>query len=201
MFAAVLFKSWSYLSSCSSHLFEVQIINLIFILYVLFFSHSMNGIYFQRVKFAFTNNKIPSTKLGFEQNVAKLFRICKTKSNLLTWMINEIHIVENYFWHIAQHCCDMYPIFGSRFQPLRDICLLPLESLQKVFALHIWLTTHTIEEMGKLQLAFMMILCFHELAHIILHNILKSLKNASPPKWLVLPFKSLCISQHSNNIV
>ena len=28
----------------------------------------------------------------------------------------------------------MYPIFGNRFQPLRDICLLPLESLQKVFA-------------------------------------------------------------------
>ena len=50
--------------------------------------------------------------------------------------------------------------FWSQFQPLRDICLLPLESLQKVFALHIWLTTHTIEEMGKLQLAFMMILVF-----------------------------------------
>ena len=82
-----------------------------------------------------------------------------------------------------------------------EICLLPLESLQKVFALHIWLTTHTIEEMGKLQLAFMMIPCFHELAQIILHKFLKRLKNASPPKWLVLPFKSLCISQHSNNIV
>ena len=91
--------------------------------------------------------------------------------------------------------------FWSQFQPLRDICLLPLESLQKVFALHIWLTTHTIEEMGKLQLAFMMIPCFHELAQIILHKFLKCLKNASPPKWLVLPFKSLCISQHSNNIV